>query len=157
MDRFTVDRENAPTAREPVAAPVPRRPARRRRPGRFTALLVAAGTLAASLTLLAAQAPNDASAYNQAYNCESFVGRSTCALTAGSWYTLTNLGATNYTVDGDICAQFGGTSLPVSCTLGGYTILYCGNAPVWSYGIAETWYGDSDNISGHEDNYSSCS
>jgi len=154
MERFPTERAQEPMTREPARSRLPRR----RRPDLFAVLLVAAGTLAASFTLLVARAPNDASAYYQSYNCESFVGRATCSLTAGSWSTLTNVGASNYNVAGDICAQFGGTSLPVSCTLGGYSIVYCGNSPVWSYGISETWYGDNDNISGHEDNYTnSCS
>lgn len=120
----------------------------------FAVVLVLAGTLAASFTLLAVRPPNDASAYSQAYNCETFVGRSTCALTAGSWYTITNIGGTNYNVAGDICVQFGQASL-AACS-GGYSILLCGNAPVYAYGISETFYGDKDNISGHEDNSTSC-
>jgi hypothetical protein len=141
------------------ASPLPtvRRPVGRRRPGPFVALALLAGTLAASFTLLAVRPPNDASAYDQAYNCETFVGRSTCSLTAGSWYTITNVGGTNYNVAGDICVQFGGVANSTACALGGYSILFCGNAPVHAYGISETFLGDDDNISGHEDNYTSCS
>ncbi len=130
---------------------------RLRRPGPFVALLVAAGTLAASFTLLAVRPPEPASAYDQNYNCETFVGRSTCSLTAGSWYTITNIGGTNYNVAGDICVAFGATPWSVTCTGSGYSILLCGNAPIYSYGISETWFDDNDNISGHEDNgTSSC-
>jgi hypothetical protein len=130
---------------------------RRRRPGSFVALLLLAGTLAASFTLLAVRPPSDASAYDQAYNCETFVGRSTCSLTAGSWYTITNVGGSNYNVAGDICVAFGGVADSTACALGGYSILFCGNSPVHAYGISETYLGDNDNISGHEDNYTSCS
>jgi len=120
----------------------------------FAVALALAGTLAASFTLLAVRPPSDAAAYSQAYNCETFVGRSTCALTAGSWYTITNIGGTNYNVADDICVQFGQTST-AACSAG-YSILLCGNAPVYAYGISETFYGDKDNISGHEDNSTSC-
>ena len=140
----------------PPAPPTLRGQRAHRGPSLFVALLLVAATLSASFTLLAVRPPKDASAYNQAYNCETFVGRSTCNLTAGSWYTITNIGGTNYNVAGDICVQFGGTSLPVACTFGGYSILLCGNSPVHAYGISETWLGDNDNISGHEDNSTSC-
>jgi hypothetical protein len=138
-------------------APAPPRRLRARRSGLtpFSVALVLAGTLAASFTLLAVRPPAGASAYDQDYNCETFVGHPTCALTAGSWYTITNLGGTNYNVAGDICVQFGQSSL-AACALGGYSILLCGNAPVYAYGISETLYGDKDNISGHEDNSTSC-
>jgi len=75
---------------------------------------------------------------------------------AGSWSTITNIGGTNYNVDADICVQFGGIPYSTACS-GGYSILFCGNAPVHSYGISETFLGDDDNISGHEDSYTSCS
>jgi hypothetical protein len=148
----------AEVSRPPLASPLPalRRPTGRRRPGPFVALLLLAGTLAASFTLLAVRPPSDASAYDQAYNCETFIGRSTCSLTAGSWSTITNIGGTNYNVDADICVQFGGIPYSTACS-GGYSILFCGNAPVHSYGISETFLGDDDNISGHEDSYTSCS
>jgi hypothetical protein len=138
--------------------PLRRQSPRRSRPSAFVVLLLAVGTLAASFTLLAVRPPQYAGAYDQNYNCETFVGRSTCHLTAGSWYTITNIGGSNYNVAGDICVQFGGTSLPETCALGGYSILLCGNAPVYAYGVSETYLGDNDNISGHEDNSTtSCS
>ncbi len=118
-------------------------------------VVVLASTLAASFTLLATRAPGDAAAYNQAYNCETFVGRSTCHLTAGSWYTITDVGATNYDVAGDICAQYGSEGYTLACALSGYSILECGS-PVYEYGISETYDGDNDNISGHEDNANNC-
>jgi hypothetical protein len=145
----------ATLAPERVLDDAPTPPRARRGLTPFAVALVLAGTLAASFTLLAVRPPSGASAYSQAYNCETFVGRPTCALTAGSWYTITNLGGTNYNVAGDICVQFGQTS-SAACALGGYSILLCGNAPVYAYGISETFFGDKDNISGHEDNSTSC-
>lgn len=123
----------------------------------FVLLLVLAGTLAASFTLLAVRPARSASAYDQNYNCETFVGRSTCHLTAGSWYTITNVGGSNYNVSGDICVEFGGIWSTLACAGSGYSILLCGNAPVYAYGISETYLGDNDNISGHEDNNTNCS
>lgn len=138
-------------------APAPRRRLRARhwRLTPFAVVLVLAGTLAASFTLLAVRPPAGASAYDQDYNCETFVGHLTCALTAGSWYTITNVGGSNYNVAGDICVEFGQSST-LACAAGGYSILLCGNAPVYAYGLSETAYGDKDNISGHEDNSTSC-
>jgi hypothetical protein len=149
MEQLPVD-----LSRSPLSSV--RRAAARRRPGPFVALLLLAGTLAASFTLLAVRPPSDAAAYDQAYNCETFIGHSTCSLTAGSWSTITNIGGTNYNVAADICVQFGGIPYSTACS-GGYSILFCGNAPVHSYGISETFLGDNDNISGHEDNYTNCS
>lgn len=106
--------------------------------------------------LLATRPPGDASAYSQAYNCETFIGKSTCHLTAGSWYAITNVGATNYDASGDICAEYGQQASTLACALGGYSILECGSA-VYEYGVSETYLGDNDNISGHEDNNSNCS
>jgi hypothetical protein len=122
----------------------------------FAILLLLAATLAASFTLLAVRPPRDASAYSQAYNCETYMRQSTCHLTAGSWYDITNVGATNYDVSGDICAEVGQLSLTYTCAGSGYSILLCGST-VDEYGISETHYGDNDNISGHEDNNSNCS
>ena len=135
---------------------VRQRRARRRGPGAFALLLLVAATLSASFILVAARPVTGASAYNQAYNCQTFVGHPTCHLTAGSWYTITNIGATNYSVGGDICAQYGQEYWSLACAGSGYSILMCGNAPVYAYGISETYYGDNDNISGHEDNSTTC-
>ena len=141
-----------------LAPPTVRRQSRHRwGPSPFAVLLVLAATLAASFTLLAVRPPKDASAYNQSYNCETFVGRSTCSLTAGSWYTITNIGGTNYNVSGDICIEYGHIPSSLICAGSGYSILLCGNVPVYAYGLSETYWGDSDNISGHEDSYTSCS
>jgi hypothetical protein len=135
---------------------------RRRRPPRlFAVALVAAGTLAASVALLATRAPSDASAWSQAYNCESFVGRSTCSLTAGSWHNLTNVGGSNYNVGGDLCVEYGGVWAGYTCLINGYSLVVCNYtypySPVYAYGISLTQYGDNDNISGHEDDNSTCS
>jgi hypothetical protein len=135
---------------------VRQRRARRRGPGSFAVLLVVAATLSASFILVAVRPVTGASAYNQAYNCQTFVGHPTCHLTAGSWYTITNIGATNYSVGGDICAQYGQLNYTLACAGSGYSILLCGNAPVYQYGISATYYGDNDNISGHEDNSTTC-
>jgi hypothetical protein len=134
---------------------------RRRPPSLFAAALVAAGTLAASFALLATRAPSDASAWSQAYNCESFVGRSTCSLTAGSWHNITNVGGSNYNVSGDLCVLYGGVGNGEACLDSGYSITVCNYtypySPVYAYGISLTEYGDNDNISGHEDDNSTCS
>lgn len=140
----------------PPAPPTLRRQGAHRGPSLFVALLLVAATLSASFTLLATRPPKDASAYNQAYNCETFIGRSTCSLTAGSWYTITNVGGTNYNVSGDICVQYGHIPSSLVCLGSGYSLLLCGNAPVYQYGISETYWGDDDNISGHEDNNTNC-
>jgi hypothetical protein len=105
--------------------------------------------------MLASEQPQAAAAYDQAYNCQTFIGQSTCHLAAGSWYTITNVGASNYTVNDDICAQYGNLSYTLTCATSGYTILLCRSA-VYEYGISETADGHNDNISGHEDNDSSC-
>jgi hypothetical protein len=126
------------------------------RPTLFGAVLAIATTLTASVTLLLARPPKDASAYSQAYNCETFVGQPTCHLTAGSWHNLTNVGAHNYNAAGDICAQYGTLSSTLQCS-SSYQILLCDyTSPVYEYGIAETVSGN-DNISGHEDDSNTCS
>lgn len=141
----------------PLAPPLLHdRSAHGRRPSPFAILLLVAATLAASLTLLAVRPPKDAAAYSQSYNCETFIGQSTCHLTAGSWYAITNVGATNYNVSGDICAQVGQLSLTYTCASSGYSILLCGSS-VYEYGISETYRSDNENIAGHEDNNSNCS
>jgi hypothetical protein len=117
------------------------------------AVVTAAATTAA---LLSAGSANTAFAYTQDYNCETFVGQSTCHLTAGSWHNITNIGATNYDVAGDICAQYGQLSATYTCASSGYTLLLC-SSTVYQYGISETLYGDNDNISGHEDDNTNCS
>jgi hypothetical protein len=118
-------------------------------------LLLAVAVVTACATLLTGNFTSAASAYSQSYNCESFVGEPTCHLTAGSWYSITNVGASNYDVSGDICAQYGQLSDTYECVIGGYSILLC-ETSVYQYGISETEYGDSDNISGHEDDSSLC-
>jgi hypothetical protein len=134
---------------------------RRRTPSPFAAALVAAGTLAASFALLATRAPSDASAWTQSYNCQSFVGRSTCSLTAGSWHNITNVGGTNYSVAGDLCVLYGGVGNGNTCLVTGYSLTVCNYtypySPVYAYGISDTFNGDNDNISGHEDDNSTCS
>jgi hypothetical protein len=120
----------------------------------ITALIFAGvGTLASS-----AVAPASGS-YYQAYNCESFVGRSTCNQTAGSWWTLTNVGATNWSVGGDICDAWGNIAWTMECYISGtpQTILECYSSGMYGYGWAGTYWGDDWNISGHEDNYTTCS
>ncbi|MGD1050015.1 MAG: hypothetical protein ABR947_02965 [Solirubrobacteraceae bacterium] len=143
----------------PLSNSSPRRRVRALSP--FTVALVAAGTLAASFALLAMRPPSDASAWNQAYNCESFVGRATCNLTAGSWHNITNVGGSNYTVAGDLCVEYGGIWGGYTCLINGYSLVVCNYtypyAPVYAYGISLTQYGDNDNISGHEDDNSTCS
>jgi len=118
-------------------------------------LVLATAIATAALTLLVGNLPTSASAYTQSYNCESFVGQPTCHLTAGSWHDITNVGASNYDVAGDICAQYGQLSNTYTCALSGYSILLC-EPSVYQYGISETQYGDNDNISGHEDDSTSC-
>jgi hypothetical protein len=126
----------------------------------FAVALVAAGTLAASVALLAMRPPSDASAWNQSYNCQSFVGRSTCDVTAGSWHNITNVGGSNYSVAGDLCVEYGGIWEGLTCLVTGYSLVVCNYvypyAPVYAYGISST-NGDNDNISGHEDDNSNCS
>ena len=119
--------------------------------------------LASSLALLAfttsAAAPVvSAGAYNQSYNCESFVGQSTCNQTAGSWYTLTNVGGTNWNASGDVCIAWGNLkSTTLQCAGGGSnSTLECAGSGTYGYGWAETADGLNWNISGHEDNYSGC-
>jgi len=135
----------------------PRR--RKRAPSPFAVALVAAGTLAASFGLLAMRPPSNASAWSQSYNCQSFVGHPTCSLTAGSWHNITNVGGTNYSVAGDLCVEYGGVWSGYTCLVTGYSLVVCNYtypyAPVYAYGISET-YGDNDNISGHEDDNSTC-
>jgi hypothetical protein len=107
----------------------------------------------------AASRISPADAYYQSYNCQSFVGQSTCNQTAGSWSTLTNVGATNWSVGGDICDAWGNLkSSTESCysSGSGQTILECSGS-TYGYGWSGTYWGDSWNISGHEDNYSGCS
>ena len=122
--------------------------------------LVLLGTVAAVLTGAAtAQVPRSAASYYQTYNCESFVGRSTCNQTAGSWYTLNAVGATNWDVGNDICAAWGNDkgSTEACYTSGGVqTVLVC-ESGLYGYGWAGTYAGDNHNISGHEDNYTPCS
>jgi hypothetical protein len=131
-----------------------------RAPSPFAVALVAAGTLAASFALLAMKAPSNASAWSQSYNCQSFVGRSTCDLTAGSWHNITNVGGANYSVAGDLCVEYGGIWRGLTCLVTGYSLVVCNYtypySPVDAYGISET-YGDNDNISGHEDDNNTCS
>jgi hypothetical protein len=127
----------------------------------FAVALVAAGTLAASVALLATRAPSDAAAWTQSYNCQSFVGRATCNETAGSWHNITNVGGANYNVGGDICVEYGGIWNGYTCLVTGYSLVVCDYtypySPVYAYGISLTQYDDNDNISGHEDDNSNCS
>ncbi len=119
---------------------------------RAASLLVA--VICAATTALATASP--VAAYYQAYNCQSFVGQSTCHLTAGGWATIRNVGATNYSASGDICAGYGTNGGSYQCT-SGFTILLCSYpSGVYQYGVSKTYYGDNDNISGHEDDYSNC-
>ena len=107
-------------------------------------------------TVALAREPGSAQAFTQSYDCQSFIGQSTCHVTAGSWHNITNVGATNYTVATDICAQYGTNSSTYTCAISGYNILLC-QTTVYQYGISETQLGDKDNISGHEDDNSNCS
>lgn len=128
---------------------------RRVRARSVPSLVLVVAVVTAALTMLIGDLPSSASAWTQSYNCESFVGQPTCHLTAGSWHDITNVGATNYDVSGDICAQYGTETGTYTCVFSGYTILLC-ESLVDEYGISETEYGDLDNISGHEDDSSSC-
>ena len=118
-------------------------------------LVLATAIATAALTLLVGNLPSSASAYTQSYNCESFINEPTCHLTAGSWHDITNVGGSNYDVAGDICVQYGTNASTYTCALSGYSILLC-ETSVYQYGISETEYGDNDNISGHEDDSTSC-
>jgi hypothetical protein len=121
--------------------------------------VLAALASASLVTVSLSTAVTPAGAYLQDYNCQSFVGQSTCSQTAGSWYTITNVGATDWSVGGDICDAFGNMkSTTETCysSGSGQTILECAGA-VYSYGWSGTYWGDKWNISGHEDNYSGCS
>jgi hypothetical protein len=127
------------------------------RAARFTTLvaILVAGSLAAS----AAAPVTRADAYDQNYNCETFVGQSTCNQTAGSWYSLTNVGGTNWSVTGDVCVAWGNLkSSTLQCATGGAsTTLECAGSATYGYGWAGTQDGRDWNLSGHEDNYTSCS
>lgn len=105
--------------------------------------------------------PSAGASYDQSYNCQSFVGQSTCNQTAGSWYSLTNVGATNWSVGGDICDAWGNlkpTTEECYASGGAQTILECSSSgTLYGYGWSGTYWGDKWNISGHEDNYASCS
>jgi hypothetical protein len=144
-----------------TGSPLDMPPAHEARRGRwsprlFLLLLAVAATLTASITLLMARQPNDAAAFSQAYNCETFIGQPTCHLTAGSWHNITNIGASNYDVPDDICAQYGQLGSTYQCS-SGYQILLCTFGPaVYEYGISETIAGNH-NISGHEDDSTTCS
>jgi hypothetical protein len=124
-------------------------------------VLVVVALAMASLATLASSSVSPALAYDQSYNCASFVGQSTCNQTAGSWYSITNVGATNWSVGGDICDAWGNlkSSTETCYSSGsGQTILECSTTgALYGYGWAGTYWGDDWNISGHEDNYSSCS
>lgn len=126
----------------------------------FRVALAVTALAAAGIGTLASSAVGPAAAsYYQTYNCQSFVGRSTCNQTAGSWWTLTNVGATNWSVGGDICDAWGNIGSTKECFSGGTgeTLLECYTSAMYGYGWAGTYWGDSWNISGHEDNYTSCS
>jgi hypothetical protein len=125
------------------------------------AFVVAGLTTASLATFASSSAVSSAQAYNQTYNCESFVGQSTCKQTAGSWYSITNVGATNWSVGGDICDAWGNLkSTTETCysSGGGQTILECSTTgAIYGYGWSGTYWGDGWNISGHEDDNAGCS
>ncbi len=115
--------------------------------------------IAAFATGAATSQVTPSEAYYQSYNCDSFVGRSTCNQTAGSWYTLNGVGAKNWDVGNDICAAWGNLkgSTEACFTSGGAQYILVCDSGTYGYGWAGTANGDNHNISGHEDDYTPCS
>ena len=123
-------------------------------------LVPVVAVLAACAVAASAAGPvGPAGAYDQSYNCETFVGQPTCNQTAGAWYSLTNVGGTNWSVAGDVCVAWGNLkSSTLQCAINGAnTTLECAGSATYGYGWAETKDGGDWNLSGHEDNYASCS
>lgn len=120
----------------------------RRMPFRVQLLCVALLSVAGVMTATAAT-PRALATY-QTYSCAS------CASVSGSPDWVSNAMTTDYTSNPySACATVayvGGT-----CNTSWYTAIYCaGFQTNGAYGIASSYTGLADHLSGHEDNYTTC-
>ena len=125
----------------------------------FRSLLVTCAAVSAlGAALVSNGAAHVASATNEAYNCSSNWGKSTCNYVHGADNWVKNAEGVNYTNRGNTCANITndgkGGSFCVSYP--GYFIFVCLTSEVYGHGWAETANGESVNLAGHEDNFSEC-